>query len=150
LSICRNKSGFNTYDYTAFGEFLQRGKLTGDQYRNHSLRSMARRHGMKKAEPDKDRKPPVPADQVLELKAEPEDIVRLWLARNEADPHACISMLDKLLHRRAMGRGSAGGYRFLGACRQRKAGVDYLCMSFCLVRDRSRAVSGRGFPVDQR
>ncbi len=72
----------------------------------------------------------------LELEAAPGDIVRVWLKPDVSDPRRCFSILGKLLHYRTAGRNRAAArYRFLGAYRDRETGLDYLCMSFCLVRN---------------
>lgn len=78
-----------------------------------------------------------PAGQPLELHAAPGDIVRLWLNREAFQPNACESILETMLRpdpgiRRR--RGIRHAYRFLGLHRERKAGVEYLCMSFCVER----------------
>lgn len=75
-------------------------------------------------------------DRLLELEARREDIVRLWVEREQADTDTCLSVLKRLQYqRRQHGVQRAPGFRFLGASRVCKAGVDCLCMSFCLERD---------------
>lgn len=67
----------------------------------------------------------------LELEAPRDDVVHLWVQRNSAD--TCLPALNKLLrYPKVQGNRVAQGYRFLGASRVRKAGVECLCMSFCL------------------
>lgn len=75
-----------------------------------------------------------PLNAGLEINAAPSDIVRLWVDNNRSNPDTYISALDRLMQYRGSGNGTAASaYRFLGVRRERKAGVDYLCISFCSV-----------------
>lgn len=92
---------------------------------------------------DNQRRFPTPADRRIELEVTRDDVVHLWVERNVSATDDCICVLERLLRRRPGRRGEGRGYRFLGACRDRRAGVDCLCMSFCLV-DGRRAGSAAG------
>jgi hypothetical protein len=63
-----------------------------------------------------------------------------------------MPLLEKLLrYHTAMSSGRGiPRYRFLGVRREPAAGVDYLCMSFCVERSGARAgVSGKRVKVDE-
>ena len=63
----------------------------------------------------------------------PDATVRLWLKRSLCEPGKYRSLLDRLL-RCTTGGGIDSRYRFVGACQERKAGVEYVCMSFAVER----------------
>jgi hypothetical protein len=73
--------------------------------------------------------------QPLEREAPDTDVVRLWLSRDKADAKACLSALEHLVRSKPRyRRNDIAGYRFLGASKARRCGVDCLCMTFCLER----------------
>lgn len=73
------------------------------------------------------------ASPELELAAPNGEIVHLWVQRKSAEN--CMPALDRLLRGLRMpDNRNTRGYRFLGASRVRKAGVECLRMSFCLQR----------------
>lgn len=78
--------------------------------------------------------------QPLEREAPDTDIVRLWLARDKADAKACLSALEQLVcSKPRYRRNDIAGYRFLGASKARRCGVECLCMTFCLERRTRRS-----------
>lgn len=83
---------------------------------------------------DEHRTMPVVADRRFELEVTADDVVRLWVDRNLSNTDGCLDALERLVRQRRPRRGRTPPvYRFLGACRDRRAGVDCLCMSFRLV-----------------
>ncbi len=70
-------------------------------------------------------------DHRLELNTAPDDIVHLWVDKNISNPKVYVPVLKALLDGGKGAQLRRPRYRFLGAHRERKSGVDCLCISFC-------------------
>ena len=82
-------------------------------------------------------------NQPLECEVPGNDVVRLWMTRDKADVKACLSALEQLVKSKPRYRRSdIAGYRFLGASKAQRSGVECLCMTFCLER-RAAPSSGK-------
>jgi hypothetical protein len=91
-----------------------------------------------------DEKPALAGEYWLERQAAPDALVRLWLKPSLCEPGRYLALVNQLLRAAGSGGAATSAYRFVGACRERKAGVDYVCMSFCVERDRRRGASSAG------
>lgn len=91
-----------------------------------------------------DEKPAQPGEHRLERPAAPDALVRLWLKPSLCQAGRYLPLVNQLLRTAGSAGSAASAYRFVGACRERKAGVDYVCMSFCVERDRRRGASSAG------
>ncbi len=81
------------------------------------------------------------ADGVLELHTAPGDIVHLWVDKALSNPSVYIPVLNELLEPGQNSAARRQRYRFLGVHRDRKSGIECLCISFCLM---SAGVRGDG------